>query len=50
MKREIVITLSNENENQDIVDIEDLFNFIINELENANIGAYLEIKKTSQDK
>jgi hypothetical protein len=48
MKREIVITLSPENENQDVVDLDDLLSFIVNELENANIGAYLEIKETDQ--
>ena len=48
MKREIVITLSPENENQDVVDLDDLLSFIVNELENSNIGAYLEIKETDQ--
>lgn len=48
MKREIVITLSPENENQDVVDLDDLLSFIVNELENSNIGAHLEIKETDQ--
>ena len=49
MKREIIITLSPENENRDIVDLDDLFSFIVNELESANIGAYLEIKETTTE-
>ena len=44
--RKIVIVLSSENENDDVKTVEDLFGFIQNELENANIGALMSIEKS----
>jgi hypothetical protein len=39
----LTIVLSSENDNEEIKTLEDLQGFILNELENADIGARLEI-------
>ena len=43
-RKKVVVYLSPENENSDVTTVEDLFGFIQNELENANIGALMHIE------
>lgn len=45
----VYIKLSPENENEDVRTADDLFGFIRNELENANIGAYLQLEKNGRE-
>ena len=43
----LTIILSSDNENDEIQTIEDLQGFILNELENADIGALLKIQEVA---
>lgn len=46
----LTIVLSNDNKNDDIRTLEDLMHFILNELENANVGALLKIENLESTK
>lgn len=46
-QKKLIITLSENNENDEIENVEALMAFILNELENANIGAYLHVEGQS---
>ena len=49
LNRVVTARLSPENENEDVRTADDLFGFIRNELENANIGAYLQLEKNGRE-
>lgn len=48
--RAITIILSDDNQNPDVNTLEDIFDFILNELEASGIGAYMNIQEINTDK
>ncbi len=49
MKRHISIEISPDNDHPDVQTLDDLYWFILNELESAGIGAFMAIINTATD-